>query len=161
MSAAWPATELDAVRRLRVLADATRGGLYVEGTIPLPFEQVWAVAGDLEAELPSLLPDVRSIRVTGADGDRLHADARGYLGLRARFTIVLRPGWCLMQSRFLLGGMAATPTPEPDATRFAFLGKLRLPGIALVDPLLRPLNRRIGLMVLRRLERRARLRPHG
>jgi hypothetical protein len=161
MSGGWPVAELDPVRRLRVLAEATRAGLYVEGTIPLPFELVWAVASDLEAELPSLLPDVRELRITGGDGDRLHAHGRGYLGLRARFSIVLRPGWCVMQSRFLLGAMAATPAADPDATRFAFLGKLRLPGIRLVDPLLRPLNRRIGRMVLQRLERRAIRRQHG
>lgn len=51
----WPAAELDAVRRLRVLA-STRGGLYAEGVIAAPFEQVWAVAGDLEGKLPNSRP---------------------------------------------------------------------------------------------------------
>jgi hypothetical protein len=156
----WPTADPDPIRRLRVLADATRAGLFIEATIPLPFEQVWAVASDLEAELPSLLPDVRSLRITHLHHDRLLADARGYLGLRARFTIVLRPGWCLMQSRFLLGGMAATPTPDGDATRFAFLGKLRLPGLRIVRPLIAPLERRVGRKILARLEHRARQRPH-
>jgi hypothetical protein len=156
----WPTADLDSIRRLRVLADATGGGLFVEGIIALPFEQVWAVASDLEAELPSLLPDVRSLRITRVQGDRLQARARGYLGLRARFAIVLRPGWCLMQSRFLLGGMAALPTPEGDETRFAFLGKLRIPGLRIIRPLLAPLERRVGREVISRLEHRARQRPH-
>jgi hypothetical protein len=154
----WPTADLDPIRRLRVLADATGAGLFVEGIIALPFEQVWAVASDLEAELPSLLPDVRSLRITHVQGDRLAADVRGYLGLRARFAIVLRPGWCLMQSRFLLGGMAALPTSEGDETRFAFLGKLRIPGLRIVRPLLAPLERRVGRKILTRLEHRAQQR---
>ena len=47
------------------------------------------------------------------------ARARGRLGQHARFDVVLRPGWCVMQSRFLIGGMAAVP--EAGGTRFAFL----------------------------------------
>jgi hypothetical protein len=77
------------------------------------------------------------------------ARARGRLGQRARFDVVLRPGRCLMQSRFLIGGMAAAP--EGEGTRFAFLGGLRLPGIPLPDPVRRP-----GALArpIRRLEHR-------
>jgi hypothetical protein len=154
MSQTWPAAELDPVRRLRVLAAATGAGLLVEAVLPLPLDRVWAVAADLERELPRLLPDVRDLRVTAAQGDRLEALARGPLGTRARFDVVLRPGWWLMQSRFLLGGMAATPVPE--GTRVAFLGDLRLPGFWLLRPALAPLTRRYGRRVLERLEGRAR-----
>jgi hypothetical protein len=38
-----------------------------------------------------------------------------------------------------IGGMAAVP--EADGTRFAFLGGLRLPGMRLLDPVLRPAAR--------------------
>ncbi|MFE2287109.1 RNA polymerase sigma factor [Streptomyces sp. NPDC059443] len=109
-------------------------------------------SADLENELPRLLPDVRSLAVTSADGERLEAYARGYGGVRARFDIVLRPGWCLMQSRFLLGGMAAVP--DGDATRFAFLGGFRFPGTRLLRPALRPLGEHYGPAVLRRLRGR-------
>jgi hypothetical protein len=151
----WPVAELDAVRRLRVLASA-RGGLYAEGVIAAPFERVWAVAADLEGELPHYLPDVRSLRVTATTGDRLEAYARGRLGLRARFDGVLRPGWCVLQSRFLIGGIAAVP--DGQGSRVAFLGSFRVPGLRLLRPLLAPLERRVGTMILRRLEVRVHAR---
>ena len=147
----WPVAELDAVRRLRVLASA-RGGLYAEGAIAAPFERVWAVAADLEGELPRYLPDVRFLRITATTGDRLEADARGRLGLRALFDGVLRPGWCVLQSRFLIGGIAAVP--DGQASRVAFLGSFRVPGLRLLRPLLAPLERRVGTLILRRLEAR-------
>jgi hypothetical protein len=86
------------------------------------------------------LDPVRRMRVLAAAtpsiaGERMTALARGRLGQRARFDVVLRPDWCVMQSGFLIGGMAAIP--EADGTRFAFLGALRLPGLRLLDPVLR------------------------
>jgi hypothetical protein len=94
----------DAVRRLRVLAATVRFPVYVaEIVLPAPVEQVWAVASDLERELPRCLSTVRSARITQAEGDRLELFATGKLGQRARFDVVLRPGWCLMRSRFVLG----------------------------------------------------------
>jgi hypothetical protein len=151
----WPAAELDAVRRLRVLASAS-GGLYAEGVIAAPFETVWAVAADLEGELPRYLPDVRWLRVTATSGERLEAHARGRLGVRARFDGVLRPGWCVLQSRFLIGGIAAVP--DGQRSRVAFLGSFRVPGLRFLRPLLAPLERRVGAMILRRLEARVRAR---
>jgi hypothetical protein len=77
------------------------------------------------------------------------ARARGRLGQRARFDVMLRPGWCVMQSRFLVGGMAAVP--EGAGTRFAFLGGLRLPGMKLLGPLLRPAVTKLALRPIRRV----------
>ncbi|WP_306185168.1 hypothetical protein [Streptomyces sp. MK5] len=44
-----------------------------------------------------------------------------------------RAGWCWLQSRFLLIGMAATP--EGPGTRVAFTGGVRLPSRAALAPL--------------------------
>jgi len=52
-----------------------------------------------------------------------------------------------MQSRFLLGGMAATN--ENGATRFAILGGLRGP-LQLLAPAVRPLTDRFGDRALSR-----------
>ncbi|WP_329382780.1 hypothetical protein OG625_20130 [Streptomyces sp. NBC_01351] len=133
----WPVAALDPVRRLRVIARTTPGTGYAEQLIDAPFEQVWALASDLERQLPMLITDIRSFTVAAAGGERLEARARSPLGMRARFDVVLRPGWCLMQSRFVLGGMAAVP--EGEGTRFAFFGGLRLPGVRFADGALRPL----------------------
>lgn len=155
----WPVAELDAVRRLHVLAAAVRGAVVAEAVLPAPFEQVWAVAADLENELPRYLADVRSLRIIRADGERLEAQARGYAGLRARFDIVLRPGWCVMRSRFLFGAMAAVAVPDGGGTRFAFLTGVQLPAQRLAAPALRVVGRwaapRAVARVTERVARRA------
>lgn len=160
----WPAAGIDPVRRLRVIAAAKPHAAYGERIIQASFDDVWAIASDLEHELPALLPDVRSFVYApqssspsssaspSSYGGR-QADARGYAGLRARFDVVLRPGWCLMQSRFLLGGMAAVPEGE-EQTRFAFLGSLRFPGWPVIGLVVRPFRGPIVRAVFRRLERR-------
>ncbi|HEY2639126.1 MAG TPA: hypothetical protein VGI66_04485 [Streptosporangiaceae bacterium] len=156
MNQDWPVADIDPVRRLRVIAAATPGAAYAEELIPAPFDAVWELAGDLERELPRMVTDLRSFEITSARGERMTARASGRLGQRARFDIVLRPGWCVMQSRFLIGGMAAVP--EAGGTRFAFLGGLRLPGMRLLDPVLRPAVTNLALRPIRRLEHRLRAR---
>lgn len=150
MSQHWPVAELDPVRRLRVIAATTPGALYAEQHIPAPFDAVWAVASDLQAEVPRLVTDVAAFQITASTGDRLTARARSRSGLRARFDIVLQPGWCLMQSRFLVFGMAALP--EAGGTRFAGFGALRIPGAALLAPASRRLlASRLGHAAISRL----------
>jgi hypothetical protein len=141
MTENWPVADLDPVRRLRVLAAAVRFPVYVgEVMLPAPFEEVWTEVSDLEHELPRRISTVRSARIIRAEGDRLELLATGTLGQRARFDVVLRPGWCLMRSRFVLGAMAAVP--EAGGTRFAALGGFRLPGARLARPMLTMLGDR-------------------
>src|SRR5712692_4637661 len=124
MNQAWPSADLGPIRRLRVLAAAIPGAVLVETVLPEPYQDVWRLAGDLEREMPRLVTDLRWLRITARDGDRLEVLARGHSGLRARFDAVLRPGWCFMQSRFLVFGMAAAPVP--GGTAFAGLAGLRI-----------------------------------
>jgi len=131
----WPVADLDPIRRLHVLAASVRFPVFLEEIVlPVAVDQVWSVASDLEYELPRCLPTVSSIRITRSQGERLELFARGTFGQRARFDAVLRPGWCVMRSRFVLGAMAAMP--DPEGTRFAALGGFRLPGARLGTPLL-------------------------
>ena len=148
----WPVGELDELGRLRVLHAALPGALFAETVLQSDFDEVWAQLADVEHTFPGLVPDVRSIRVTAQHGERLRVRVRGRSGLRAPFDMVLRPGWCLMQSRFLVFGMAAVP--DGVATRFAFMAGLRLPGKRLLGPVLGPVQRRIGCRVLSRFEKR-------
>ncbi len=157
MNQQWPVAELDPVRRLRVIATVTPGVIYAEQHIPAPIGEVWAVASDLENELPRIVADVRTFEITASAGERLQGRARSRLGLRARFDVVLRPGWCLMQSRFLIFGMAAVP--EDGGTRFAGLGALRVPGAMLLAPVNRLLlTQQLGHGAIDRLADRARSR---
>lgn len=63
----------------------------------------------------------------------MEALARSRYGFRAHFRGVLRPGWCWLQSRFLIIGMAAAPDPA-GGTRVALTGGVRVPGRAAIVP---------------------------
>lgn len=131
----WPVADLDAVRRLRVMAAAMPGAVVVETVIPASFEAVWAVVSDLEHEIPRLEWHVRSLRITRMDGDRLEALVHGPMGIRDRFSGVLRPGWCWMQGQALSIGMAGVSMP--DGTIFALAAGLRIPGARILRPVVR------------------------
>jgi hypothetical protein len=134
MTAHWPTADLDEVRRLRVLAAGIPGAHVTERVLDAPFTEVWAHLADIEGSFGLIEPDMRHIRVTHADGERLEARARSRFGMRARFDGVLRPGWCWLQSRFLLIGVAAAPEPG-GGTRVALTGGVRIPGRAAIVPL--------------------------
>ncbi|MEU6390522.1 hypothetical protein [Streptomyces sp. NPDC046939] len=108
-----PTAGLDPLRRLRVLASAAAHAGCVERHFDVPFDTLWSLVSDLERELPHLLPEVRSFTLTapadGSGGGRLQGEAVGALGRRERFEVVLRPGWCLLQSGAHVHGMAAVP----------------------------------------------------
>jgi hypothetical protein len=144
----WPVADLDPVRRLRALAAGIPGAVVVEDVIPASFGAVWGIASDLENEVPRSEWHVRSLRITRQEGDPLEALVYGLLGVHDRFAIVLRPGWCWMQGRLLLAGMAATPVE--DGILFAFATGLRVPG----SGALRPVLRRGAERSLRRLAQR-------
>ncbi|WP_151481281.1 hypothetical protein [Streptomyces albicerus] len=113
----------DPVARLRVVATGLRAAMYAEERIDLPYDRVWGIAADLERELPHLVPFLREFRVPPGDSDRKAALAVGTLGVRETFEVRLAPGWCLMQSRLVVGGMAAVA--EDGGTRFAVLAATR------------------------------------
>lgn len=124
---------IDEVNRLRVMAAGVRGARVVERVLPAPLDAVWTVMGDLEGEFGRFQPDMRSVRVLRVTGDRVEALARSKYGFRAHFRGVLRPGWCWLQSRFLIIGMAAAPDPA-GGTRVALTGGLRIPSRAALVP---------------------------
>ncbi|WP_251094193.1 hypothetical protein [Streptomyces sp. Caat 7-52] len=147
----------DPVRRLRVLAAGLHAGMYAEEHLSLPYERVWPVAADLRDELPHLVPFLREFRVPPGDADRKEALAVGRSGLTETFEVRLAPGWCLMQSRLVVGGMAAVP--EAGGTRFAVLGATRPAALRPAQWLYgRLLGERRGRAFVRRVAERAALR---
>ncbi|MFF3655948.1 hypothetical protein [Streptomyces olivochromogenes] len=142
----WPAADLDPVRRLHVLAAGIPGAHVTEGFVAAPYDRVRALLGELEGEFGRIVPDMRGLRVVRRDGVRVEALARSKYGMRARLRGEQRPGWCWLQSRFLLLGVAAAP--DGDGTRVAFTGGVRVPGRAALVPLG---VRREGERSLRRL----------
>ncbi|MEV5603154.1 hypothetical protein AB0L33_17105 [Streptomyces sp. NPDC052299] len=149
----WPdAAPLDPVRRLRVLAAGVPGARVTTREIAAPCAAVEPLLADIGGELALLVPDMRRLRLTRADGDRVEAVARSRFGMRARFHGVRRPGWLWLQSRFVLIGIAATPSAaRPGHTLVAFTGGVRVPGRAALVPVG---VRRAGRKVLARLDAR-------
>lgn len=133
MTENWPQAEVDTVRRLRVLAAPIVGAAVTERVFDQPVERVWSLLSDLEGAFGQIQPDMRSLRVVGRDGDRVIALARSRFGMRARLEGNLRPGWCWLQSRFLVVGMAAAAEPG-GGTRVALTGGIRVPGRAALVP---------------------------
>jgi hypothetical protein len=125
MTSTWPTARLDAIQRLRVLSEALKAPLYAEAHLAASPADVWAVAGDLPGALPRWIRTIRSFDYLDAApaSTTRQAVAVSRIGHRAVFDVALEPGWCLMQSRFVVGGMAAVP--DGDGTRFAVLGGVR------------------------------------
>lgn len=65
---------------------------------------------------------------------RVRMLVRSAYGMRAQLEGVARPGWCWLQSRFLLIGMAAADEPT-GGTRVALTGGVRVPGRARLVPI--------------------------
>jgi hypothetical protein len=104
---------------------------------------------DFEGAFREIQTDMHRVRVLRRDGERVELLARSRYGMRARFRGVLRPGWCWLQSRFLVVGMAAATDPG-GGTRVAVTGGIRVPGRAALVPVG---VRREGRRALDRLER--------
>jgi hypothetical protein len=114
----WPTAGLDTIAQLRVLAAALPGVGMVERVVDLPYDHVWGFMADLERSVPAFDPLVSRLRIRSADGDHLEIATRGPFGVPGpRFDVELRDGWCWMQSRLYLVGMAAVA--DGDRTRVA------------------------------------------
>jgi len=133
MDRAWPEVELNPVQRLRVLAAGLPHVCLVESVIEAPIERVWGLTGDLVEGAPQFELGVRSALIVSERGDRLELDVRTVFGVRLRYEVELRFGWCLMESRYSQIGMAAIEEEVGRSTRFAHfegspaLGRLGLP----------------------------------
>ncbi|MEV6107060.1 hypothetical protein AB0M28_20440 [Streptomyces sp. NPDC051940] len=142
----WPAAEIDTVARLRALAAGVHGAAVTERVVDAPYDTVWPLLTALEG----VVTDLHRVRIQRSGSDTLTVEARSRYGLRARLHGVQQPGYCWLQSRFLLVGFAAVP--QGARTRVAFTGGVRVPGRAALVPLG---VRREGRASLERLARRA------
>lgn len=148
----WPISEFDEVRRLRALHAALPGTALAETVLTDNFGRVWNELSDLEQQFLAYLPSIASIRIIERDGERMRAIVRDRIGLRAPFDVVLSNGWCVMQSRFVVFGMAATPAD--GGTRVGYLFGLRLRGRQWLGRLLTPCLQPLGRAILRGFARR-------
>jgi hypothetical protein len=138
----WPEARLDRVRQLRVLGAALPGVAVVERVLDAPFDEVWSFLSDLERSVPMFDHLVDSLHLKAGHDDRLSVVARlPVVHTGTRFDVELHDGWCWMQSRTYLVGMAAEPHGEQ--TRYAHLEGVPFRRARLLKPLLRPLFRAV------------------
>ncbi len=129
---AWPVAELDPVERMRALTAALPHVVVRETILEADFDRVWDFVADLERSTPRYEAGVSGVRLLERQDERLRLETSTPLGLRVAFDVVLRPGWCLMRSRFAEIGMAAR-SEGPARTRFIhfegsrWLGRLGRP----------------------------------
>jgi hypothetical protein len=146
---------IDPIERLRVIAAGIPGAAIVERVLDAPFDAVWATATDFEGALAGFEIGVSGARVVQREGEHVTLESRvPVIGLRQRVDIHLRDGWCLMQGRGFIAGMAARA--EGERTRFAHLEAARVPGARLTRPLIKAkmiITRELG-----RIEKLARAR---
>lgn len=133
MSITWPTAELDGVQRLRALAAGVSGAAVTERVVPVAVDQVWAVLSDFKGGFAMVQPDMRDVRLASHVGERVTVLARSHLGMRAELTGIARPGFCWLQSRFLIVAMAAVPEPY-GGTRVALTGGVRVPRRSAIVP---------------------------
>jgi hypothetical protein len=113
---------IDPVRRLSVIAAGVKDATLVETILDAPYAAVWKLASDLEEGVPQFEPAVLAVQILERDGERLQVVVQTARGPEIPMTVVLRDGYCLMQSEHVSIGMAARP--EGDKTRFAHFESL-------------------------------------
>ena len=113
---------IDPVRRLSVIAAGVHDATLVEAVLDAPYAAVWKLAGDLEEGVPRFEPSVAAVQIVERAGERLRIVVQTARGLHIPMAVVLRDGYCLMQSPEVSIGMAARA--EGDKTRFAHFESL-------------------------------------
>lgn len=130
----WPDLELDTVRRLRALAAGIPGATVTERVYDTTPAHAWDLMWGDGKTFVEFQTDMKKVEWIERDRDRLRMLVRSQYGLRARLEGTIRPGWCWLQSRFLLIGMAAAEEPA-GGTRVALTGGVRVPGHAALIPI--------------------------
>jgi hypothetical protein len=129
---AWPEVALDPVSKMRAIAEALPYGAVRETVFDAPFDRVWDFISDLEHSTVQFERAIRRVEILEQSGESLRIRSRMITGFSIEFDVVLRPGWCVMNSRFGQNGMAARSEGE-GRTRF-----IHFEGSPLLGKLLRP-----------------------
>jgi len=130
----WPTADLDHVRRLRVLAAGIPGATVTERVFDAAPNHVWDLMWGNGTTFTEFQTDMSQVERLERDQDRVRMTVRSRYGMRAQLEGVVSPGWCWLQSRFLLVGMAAAEEPG-GGTRVALTGGVRVPGKAALVPI--------------------------
>jgi hypothetical protein len=98
---------IDPIARLRVISAGLPDAAFVEAVLDAPYASVWGVAGDLEHGAPQFESAVQAVEIHQRRGERLQITVLTSAGTRLPMNVILREGYCLMQSEAVAIGMAA------------------------------------------------------
>ena len=142
---AWPELELDPIRRMRAIAAGLPHVAAREALFDVPVDRFWSFLTDFETNTAKIEGAVGEVRVLERQRDPVSADdpleagraeaqterivldvRTPLLGSWTKFDVVVRPGWCLMQSRLGQIGMAASAAGSDKTRYFHFEGSTLL-----------------------------------
>ncbi len=119
----WPEAPLDPVSKMRALAAGLPHVAFRETVLNADFDRVWNFIADLERNTHLFEAMVSRVRILERSDDRLQIETRILpLGFWLKMDVVLRPGWCVMNSRLGEIGMAAHPEGDSRTRFFHFEG---------------------------------------
>ena len=130
---AWPTLDLDPVAKMRLLAAARPHTAYRETVFDADFDRVWNFVADLENHTQEYEWIVSRVRIREQRGETLQLESRMPLGFWQPMVAVLRPGFCLMESRWGEVGMAAR-AESSSRTRFVHFERAKVGSRALSAP---------------------------
>lgn len=113
----FPQVELGPIEKMRAIAAALPYCAVRETVLEAPFDRVWDLISDFERSTPRYEGTVRRVEVLERSAERLRIRSQMVVGFWMEAEVVLRSGWCLMDSRLGKVGMAARPDGI-DRTRF-------------------------------------------
>ncbi len=140
--------------RLRLATAALDGAVCTQEYIPFPPGQVWDAIGDLEGEMPRIVPSMRSFRILGTHDGIMRTLVTTVLGCRICFDVRLRDRFLLMQSKCVAVGVAVGP--EKEGTRLMLVLWTPRPRRARARAAVAPLLAARSRVLIRRLVRRLR-----
>ncbi len=119
----WPEATLDPVSKMRALAAGLPHVAFRETVLNADFDRVWNFIADLEGHTHLYEAAVSRVRILERSDDRLQIETRILpFGDWLNMDVVLRPGWCVMNSRWGEVGMAAHPEGDSRTRYFHFEG---------------------------------------
>ena len=114
---AWPEVVLDPVSKMRAVAAGLPYCAVRETVLDAPFDRAWNFIVDFENSTAKIEGVVTRVEILERRGETLRLRSRMLPGYWMEANVILRPGWCLMNSRMGQIGMAARPEGS-DQTRF-------------------------------------------
>jgi hypothetical protein len=133
----WPdIAPISPVRRLGVVAFALAGAAIERRVVDADYDRLWAFIEQLDQSVPAFDPLVRALHVVARDNTARPLRVTASPG-KIVFEVEWGDGWCLMQSKWYVVGMAAEALDD-GRTLYAHMEGIRPPRAAWAQAISRP-----------------------